>query len=83
MRLGRCPGTLCLLRGRGDALERTFELFFLIRDAGLLSARVEYLYADYGGKPYFVDGVINNGVSMEDVHTQPVRGGLSWKFTNY
>jgi outer membrane immunogenic protein len=44
-----------------------------------LSARVEYLYADYGKGTYTTTGVTGNTTSI-DLQTHTVRGGLSWKF---
>lgn len=46
-----------------------------------LSARVEYLYADYGKETYTTTGVVGGTTSI-DLQTHTVRGGLSWKFTN-
>jgi outer membrane immunogenic protein len=46
-----------------------------------LSARVEYLYADYGKDTYSTPPVAGGSTSL-DLQTHTVRGGLSWKFTN-
>jgi outer membrane immunogenic protein len=45
-----------------------------------ISARLEYLYADYGEKTYTTPGIIIGGLTRVDLRTHTVRAGVSWKF---
>ena len=47
-----------------------------------LSARLEYLYADYGDETYATPGIIIGGLTRVDLHTHTIRAGLSWKFAS-
>jgi outer membrane immunogenic protein len=44
------------------------------------SARIEYLYADFGDKTYVTTGVAG-GLTTLDLQTHTVRGGISYRFS--